>query len=63
LNGTVFEVKEVWSLFEANGRGGMQSQYPLLSMEAVRIGWGAHDEANLAVEDVSFQGLMVGSWV
>ena len=42
-------------MLDAIGRGGMQSQYPLLSMEAVRIGCGSHDKTNLAVEDVSFE--------
>ena len=42
-------------MFDADGRGGMQSQYPLLSMEAVRIGYGSHDKTNPAVEDVSFE--------
>jgi NitT/TauT family transport system ATP-binding protein len=42
-------------LLDVGERGGMKSQYPLLSLEAVRIGWGSHDETNLAVEDVSFE--------
>jgi len=42
-------------LFDADGTKRMQSQYPLLSMEAVRIGGGSHDETNLAVKDVSFE--------
>ncbi|HET6660738.1 MAG TPA: ABC transporter ATP-binding protein [Rubrobacter sp.] len=42
-------------MFDADGREGMQSQYPLLSMEAVRIGYGSHDKTNPAVEDVSFE--------
>ena len=42
-------------MFDADGRGGMQSRYPLLSMEAVRIRGGSHDKTNLAVEDVSFE--------
>ena len=33
----------------------MQSRYPLLSVEGVRIGGGSHDNPNLAVEDVSFE--------
>src|ERR687897_1634103 len=33
----------------------MQSQCPLLSMEAVRIGYGSHDKTNPAVDDVSFE--------
>src|SRR5215217_288958 len=33
----------------------MQSRYPLLSMEGVRIGGGSQDKTNLAVEDVSFE--------
>jgi NitT/TauT family transport system ATP-binding protein len=42
-------------LFDADGRGGMQSRYLLLSMEAVRIRYGLPDATNLAVEDVSFE--------
>ena len=42
-------------MFDADGTKRMQSQYPLLSMEAVRIGYGSHDKTNLAVEDVSFE--------
>jgi NitT/TauT family transport system ATP-binding protein len=42
-------------LFDADGTKRMQSQYPLLSMEAVRIGYGSHDKTNPAVEDVSFE--------
>jgi NitT/TauT family transport system ATP-binding protein len=57
LSNIIEEVKlrRFRSLLDVDERGGMQSQYPLLSMEAVRIGWGSHDEANLAVEDVSFE--------
>lgn len=42
-------------MFDADGTKRMQSQYPLLSIEAVRIGYGSHDKTNLAVEDVSFE--------
>jgi len=49
------ELRRFESLFDADGTKRMQSQYPLLSMEAVRIGYGSHDKTNLAVEDVSFE--------
>ena len=42
-------------MFDADGTTRMQSRYPLLSMEGVRIGGGSHDKTNLAVEDVSFE--------
>ena len=42
-------------MFDTDGAIRMQSQYPLLSVEAVRIAYGSHDKTNLAVEDVSFE--------
>jgi NitT/TauT family transport system ATP-binding protein len=42
-------------LLYVNEKGGRHSRYPLLSVESVRLGYGADAEADPAVEDVSFE--------